>query len=889
MANRLPKLLLLDTNAIIHRSFHALPPLTSPKGELVNAVYGFTATLLKAIHDVTPDYVIACFDASKDTFRNQLYPEYKAHRKETDQALYLQIPRVKQIIETLEIPLYAQVGLEADDLIGSVANKLKKDGMEIYIVTGDNDALQLVDERVKVYSLRRGVSDTLTYDDAAVRDKLGIWPKQVVDYKALAGDASDNIPGAPGVGPKTAVELLTEYESLDGVYAALDQLKPRLSQILSENRDQVFLSKQLAKIKDDVEIEIDLEAAKVENFNFDNVLALFNELDFKSLLTKLPKGTKESQSSLFAQVGDEAKIKPTLPYSIARTAKEVEQICEKLQKCEQIAVDTETVDVEGELIGISLAWSETDAVYIPIEPYEGALKLEEVTNILNSVLGNKNIKKIGHNIKFDRNKLVSAGLRLEGIYFDTMIASQLVNSQLFSHRLDDLALSTLGFKKIPTSQLLSSGRRRMTEVGLEELGSYACEDALVTFRLFKKLWPELEDRRLKEVFYQIEMPLIEVLSQMELRGIYVDGQYLNEFAQELQEKIKSLTAEIHKLSGREFNIASPLQLQQVLFGELKLPATGIKKTKNGYSTDIETLQKLEDAHPVIRAVMEYREMSKLLSTYVETLPKLLDGSGRVHTTFAQIGAATGRLSSNNPNLQNIPIRTELGTKVRRAFAASSGKTLLGGDYSQAELRVLAHLSEDPGLIAAFNQQADFHGAVAHQLGVDRRSAKAINFGIIYGLGAQALGRDLGISTDEAKQFIQKYFAKFPGVLHYIEKMRRTAREQGFVETVFGRRRYLPDIHSPNMMLRSAAERMAVNMPCQGTVADMAKKAMTLLNDELADDEWLILQIHDELLLEVPIERADEVGQRVKKVMESVIELKVPVIVDIKSGKNWAEL
>ncbi|MEX0594711.1 MAG: DNA polymerase I [Patescibacteria group bacterium] len=892
MSKGLPKILLLDSNALIHRSFHAIPPLTTPKGEQVNAVYGFANALLKAIKDEKPDYVVACFDVGKETFRNKIFDGYKAHRQETDHALTLQIPRVKEIVEVLNIPLFAQKGVEADDLVGSLAHIAKEQGIQAVIVTGDNDALQLVGDMVSVYSLRRGVTDTLTYDRAAVKAKVGVFPEQIVDYKALAGDSSDNIPGAPGIGPKTAVELLGKYQTLAGVYEHLDELKERTATILRDNKKQVLMSQELAEIKKDLKIDLDLKEADVKNFDFSKVVGLFHELDFKSLLAKLPEGTKGGQSSLFGtSEAAEPEFAPQLPFEAVTTLERWEELKPILLNQPILAIDTETVNLEGELIGVAFAWSADDAAYLPLAPaYPGGVELEKVHAGLQEVLGNAQIRKVGHNLKYDLGVLRRAGFQVEGIWFDTMIASQLVNSQLYSHKLDDIAFSELGFKKISITQLIGKGKDvSMATVLIEKLAAYSCEDVLITWRLFEHCHKDLEAPGIKRVFYDIEMPLLPVLEKMESIGIKIDRKYLIDLGKELKIQLAKIEKAAKKELGAEVNIASPSQLQDALFNKLNLPVVGIKKNKNGYSTDADSLSKLRGKHPAIKLILEYRELAKLLNTYIDTLPALMDKNDRVHTSYGQIGAATGRLSSNNPNLQNIPIRTELGNKVRRAFVAEKGKVLLGADYSQAELRVLAHLCEDPGLIEAFHSGEDFHKQVGEKLMVDRRSAKAINFGIIYGLGANALANDLGIPTTEAKAFIDKYFETFPGVRQFIEKSKQFARENGYAQTMFGRRRYLPEIHSPNMMLRAAAERIAVNMPCQGAVADLMKKSMIKVAEQLPEGAAMLLQIHDELLFEIDKGLEEKVAGVVREIMGSAAELKVPMVVDVKTGSNWADL
>lgn len=890
--SKLPKILLLDSDALIHRSFHAMPPLTTPKGELVNAVYGFSAALLKSIKDENPDYVVACFDAGRITFRNKIYKDYKAHRQETDHALTMQIPRVKEVIETLNIPLIAQKGLEADDLIGSLATQAAKKGMEVVIVTGDNDALQLVNDSISVYSLRRGVTDTLTYDRQAVKEKMGVFPEQVVDYKAIAGDSSDNIPGAPGIGPKGAADMLNKYETLDGIYQHLDELKERHKNILTENKKQVYMSQELAEIRKDLDIELDLDHADISNFKFNDVVNLFHDLNFKSLLTKLPKSTSPEQATLFGKAEEKKEeFSPQLPYEAITTHKRWLEIKDILINQDLLTIDTETVDLQGELIGIAFAWSKDEAAYLPLAPaFEGGLNIEKVRKGIQEILGDPEIKKIGHNLKYDLGVLRRAGFKTEGIYFDTMIASQLINSQLYSHRLDDVAFSELGFRKISISQLIGKKKDApMTSVPLEKLAAYSCEDVLITHRLFEHHRKDMEEKDVKRVFYDIEMPLLPVLEQMESYGIKLDKSYLGKLSVDLTKKLSEIKVSTHKAAGEEFNIASPLQLKVILFEKLKLPTAGIKRVKTGYSTDADSLDRLKEKHPIVPMILEYREIAKLLNTYIETLPKLLDENNRVHTSYGQLGAATGRLSSNNPNLQNIPIRTDLGNKVRKAFVADKGKVLLGADYSQAELRVLAHLSEDPQLIEAFHHEADFHAGVAKRLGVDRRSAKAINFGIIYGLGANALARDLEIPTADAKQFIDKYFETFPGVAKFIEEKKQEAKDNGYVSTLFGRKRYLPDILSPNPMLRSAAERMAVNMPAQGTVADLMKLSMIQIARNLPKEAIMLLQIHDELLFEVEKGAEKKTSKYVKDEMSKIADMKVAMVVDVKTGPNWAEM
>jgi len=887
------KLLLVDANALVHRSYHALAPLTSPKGELVNAVYGYASTLLKAIKDEKPTHVAVCYDVGRYTFRDKIYKEYKAKRQETDPALSAQIPRTKDLTAALNIPIYEKEGVEADDLIGSLSTLASKKGLQTVIVTGDKDTLQLVDDDTSVYSLHRGVNETLIYNRKMVKERLGVYPEQVVDFKALAGDASDNIPGVAGIGIKTATDLLSRYRDIEGIYRHLPALPEPAQLKLTKGKKLMEISRRLAKIKTDLNIKLDLKEAATANFDFSQAVGFLQELGFKSLLTRLPTSDSQLQGSLFIKStkGAPAKATPSpLPHQVVTTPQQWRSLAQTLSQLERLAIDTETVDLEGALIGVSFAWGHNDSAYLPLKPHPDGLPLEAVRGPLQTILANEAIKKIGHNLKYDLGILRQAGFEVQGVWFDTMIATALANSQLFSSRLDDVAFAELGFRKIPLTELIGAKKNRpMTEVPLEKLAAYSAEDALITWRLFEKLKPDLEAGHLKRVFYEIEMPLLPVLQQMEGRGIKIDQSALKKLSRQLKGELSRIQKRTYQAAGGQFNLNSPTQLKEVLFTRLKLSTAGIKRVQAGHSTNAESLMKLRDKHPVIPLILEYRELSKLVSTYVETLPKLADHQSRVHTSYTQLGAATGRLASTNPNLQNIPIRTELGMAVRRCFVAGPGQVLIGADYSQAELRVLAHISGDEGLIGAFHKGDDFHESVGKKLMVDRRTAKAINFGIVYGLGPSSLAEDLGIPFEAAKQFIDRYFATFPGVKKYINETAARTRRDGFAETLFGRRRYLPEINSPNPMLRSAAERAAVNHPAQGTVADIMKLAMVELSPKLPEDTAMLLQIHDELLFEVRLAQVEAAAKIIRQVMGGIVELKVPLVVDVKVGPNWADL
>jgi len=879
------KLLLLDANAITHRAFHALPPLTSPKGEMVNAIYGLATTLLRAIKDIKPDYLIACFDVGRHTFRNDIYPAYKAHRQETDHALVLQLPRAKEMLEQLSIPSLGVRGVEADDLIGTIARQAKRKKIKTFIVTGDKDSLQLVDEDVFVYSLHRGVSDTLIYDPQTVKEKMGITPEQVVDYKALSGDPSDNIPGVAGVGPKTAIDLLAKYGDIERIYQHLANLPERQRTLLEKGRKEMELSRRLALIKKDVPLKIDWPTAAVEHFDYQKAAAIFQEFGFRTLLSRLADFTAVAKTPLPGMMAG-------LDFTgeVVTSLEKWEKTATLLGRSPLLAVDTETVDLGGELVGISFATGPDKGYYLPIKPGQGGLAWDEVKPALSKLLGDSDRKVIGHNFKYDLTVLNRAGMSVANIYADTMLASQLLNSQLFSHKLDELALNVLKATKTPLTDLIGKGKDQpMSQVPLAKIAHYSMEDAVATWRLWQSFAPDLEEKALKKIFYEIEMPLLPVLEKMESTGVLIDLPYLKTLASQYQKALEQLEKKIRETAKTDFNPASPAQLKQVLFEQLKLSPSGVKKVKTGLSTDAETLKKLVDQHPVVPLILEYREKAKLYSTYIEALPKQADKQGRVHTSFLQLGAATGRLSSLRPNLQNIPTRTELGQAVRQAFIAGEDRLLVGADYSQAELRILAHISQEEHLIKAFQDGGDFHQSVADMLGVDRRTAKTINFGIVYGLGPVSLAEGLGVPLGAAKGFIDHYFRLFPGVRSYVDQMKERAREKGYAETELGRRRYLPDIHSPNPMLRSAAERMAINMPAQGTVADLMKLAMIEVDRQLPFQVSLLLQIHDELLLETPADQAPKIGQLVKKIMEGIRSWRVPLLVDVKIGKDWANL
>ena len=905
------KLVIIDGNALIHRSFHALPPtLTTKKGELVNAVYGFTSILLKVLKDLKPDYLAATFDLEGPTFRHKEYKEYKATRVKADQSLYDQIPRVKEVVRSFNIPIYEKKGFEADDMIGTIVSQVETSNSEIesIIVTGDLDTLQLISKNTKVYTMKKGVSQEMIYDERAVKQRYGFGPERVVDYKALRGDPSDNIPGVPGVGEKTACNLIIEYGGLEDVYKNLDKIKERPQKLLRENKDKALLSKKLATIKKDAPVTFEIEKAVLHDYDRSQVVELFQELGFKSLLNKLP----DSNATLFQGkielgAGDKEKERDEtakdlgLEYKLIDNNEELVKLIEILKKQKEICFDTETTGLDlfsAKLLGVSFSFEENKAFFV------STVKLPDALKKLKPVLENEEILKYAQNIKYDYAVLKQNGVKVKPLWFDSMIAAYLINPGIRQYNLDSLVFSELGYEMQPMVELIGKkGKNQLPveAVPVEKLSWYSCEDADFTLKLSRKLDPELDQRNLDKLFHEMEMPLVEVLANMEETGVKIDVPYLDKMNKEVTTEILKLEKEIYKLSEGEFNINSPLQLKEVLFERLKISSEGIGRTKTGISTAASELEKMKGRHPIINLISEYRELAKLKSTYLEALPKLVNKkTGRVHTSYNQTIAATGRLSSSSPNLQNIPIRTELGAKIRNAFIPEKGFKLLAADYSQIELRIVASLSNDTEMINSFKKGEDIHvrtAAIINEVPLDkvtqkmRYGAKATNFGIIYGLGIHGLSRSAEISLDKARDFIERYFILYEGVADFLETSKDQAHEEGYNETLFGRRRYYPEIQSGNQGLRAAAERAAINHPVQGTAADLIKMAMIKIYKELPSvslKSKMIMQVHDELVFEVPEKDIDKVSKFVQETMENIHKLKVPIKVEVNSGKNWGE-
>jgi len=905
-----PLLVLFDGNAIVHRAYHAFEntrTLTVSKtGEIVSAVYGFAQMLLKAINELKPTHCAIAFDKAAPTFRHQMFDQYKAHRPRTPDELVNQFDRVRQLVEAFHIPIFELDDYEADDVLGTLSRQASERGIDSVIVTGDADTMQLVSPSVKIlYPKPRGsFSDTKLYDETAVVEKYGVKPEHIADLKALEGDVSDNIPGVPGIGAKTAVKLIQQFGSIEEIYAHIDEVTPaRIQTLLRENEATARQSKKLATIVTQTSVNLDLDKCQTSHYDRNTVTELFRELEFFSLLTKLP----EEESKPETAVGIQAEAPSQRDYHTISTSQSLDELLSRLSASKSFAFDLETTSMNAmsaQLVGISLSVNPGEAYYIPVGHVGWGeveqLPLEYVTDRLKSPLEDTASAKLAHNGKYDITVLTHYGVNVNNLTFDTMVAAHLLSEK--SLGLKALAFSRLGIEMTPISSLIGSGAKQlsMSQVDIKKVADYSCADADMTIRLAELLGPELHQQGLWQLFTDVEMPLVPVLIHMEMNGIALDTALLRQMAHELGEQLLRLEAEIYNNVGHQFNINSPQQLGLVLFDELKLPTT--QKRKGSYSTSASVLEELRGAHPIIELILDYRQLSKLKSTYVDALPTLINPvTNRVHTSFNQTRTATGRLSSSDPNLQNIPIRGDVGKQVRQAFIAPAGSYLLSGDYSQIDLRALAHLSQDQGLLDAFSADEDIHTATATRIfGVDaskvtadmRRIAKTVNFGVIYGMSDYGLEQATELSREEAAQFITSYFEKYPGIRQYLESTKQQARDRGYVQTLLGRRRPIPEINSTNRQVRQAAERMAINMPVQGTSADIIKVAMINLYQEMQKRQLkskMLLQVHDELLFEVPENELEEMRQLVSQIMSTALELSVPLKVDINSGHNWGEL
>ncbi len=924
MTKNRSRVAIFDGHALLHRGFHAIPFLSTKDGTPTNGVYGFTMMLLNAIKELKPDFVVVAWDMPGKTFRHDLDNTYKATRKPTDPNLVPQFEVTKDLLATFDIPVIGLEGYEADDVIGTLAERLKKQH-DVIIVTGDMDELQLVDEHVRVYTLRKGFSDTVIYDPAAVEARYGVNPEEFLITKALKGDSSDNIPGVKGIGDKTAADLVKAYQTLDGIYDHLDELKPAVKTKLEAGREDAYRSLELSTIMRDVPCDFELEDARLQRYDREKIIQLFHKLEFRSLIAKLPNSQQETtggQKNLFDEIygvditdtSDQQKLRGHLKaakYQTVQTTDELAAVVKQLKSQKVFAVDTETTSlnpVDARLVGISFSWKAGEAYYIPVGHQAGKqLALDVVIEALGPILSDPKIGKTGHNIKYDYQILKEAGLPLEGIVFDTMVAAFLINPVARSQTLSSLALTELGIEMIEITELIGpkgKGQKTFDQADIAEATKYAAEDADISWRLYEVLAKDLAKiGKLSAVGDELEWPLISVLGDIELTGVKLDIEFFADFSKELAKRQTKTIEQIYKYAGREFNINSTQQLKEILFDTLKIESKNLKKVKSGgASTAASELEKLRGEHPIIDLIFEYREVAKLQSTYVDTLPLLVnDKTHRVHTSYSQTIAQTGRLSSNNPNLQNIPVRTPLGREIRKGFVADRGKTFVSADYSQIELRLAAALADDKQMIEDFKSGIDIHTLTAAQMhGVNpkdvtkdqRYGAKTINFGVLYGMSAHGLTVATGMTYEESAEFIKRYYEIRKGVAEYIEKLKKQARDEGYTETLFGRRRPCPDVKSSNFVIRSAAERAAVNLPLQGTAADMMKLAMIELAPKLAQlsgQAHMILQIHDELIVETDTGQVSEVEELLRDTMEQVVKLSVPIEVGLSKGKNWGVL
>jgi len=891
------KLFLIDGNSYCYRAFYAIKDLRNSKGRPTNAVYGFILMLKKLLEKEKPGYMAVAFDLKGPTFRHLEFKDYKAHRKPMPDDLVSQMDLIKDVIAAYNVPIFEKQGFEADDILATIAKKASQQGIDVCIVTGDKDMLQIVDKNIKVYSSRK---DDLVYDIETVKQRFsGLGPEHITDFIALAGDATDNIPGVTGIGEKTAIELIREFGSIENLYKNLDQIKSESKRkMLADEEDSARMSKELGTVDSDAPIEIDINEMRIKSPDTEKLLGIFKELEFKNFAREI--------SSCNSDVHKEAC------YRTICSASDFKAFVKELKTKKEFVLDIETTSeqpMQANLVGMSFAWKEGEAYYVALL-HEGeglrvkgeGVDIAEALKELKPILEDESIKKIGQNIKYDKLVLLNYGIDIRGISFDTMIASYLLNPSRMSHGLDDIAFEYLDHKMTDIDELLGTGKKRVTMdmVDVGKVSAYSCGDSDVTLRLKNIFEKELLKKELDSLFNDIELPLVDVLSDMEKNGVKIDVDFLKETSSSMENELSGLIKNIYKIAGEVFNINSPKQLSRILFEKLGLPV--VKKTKTGASTDVEVLEKLSSLHLLPKELLRYRELSKLKSTYVDALPELINKkTGRLHASFNQAVTATGRLSSSNPNLQNIPVKTEEGRKIRRAFIGEKGNFIMSADYSQIELRILAHLSKDRELILAFEKDRDVHTHTASLIfGVSekdvtpemRSSAKTVNFGIIYGISAFGLSKGLGIDPGSAQQFIDSYFERYPAVKIYMEDRIEEARGSGYVTTLFNRRRYIPEITSGGIREQQQAERIAINTPVQGSAADLIKIAMINIHKKMKKNNLkslMTLQVHDELVFEVPEDELDKMKKLVKEEMEGAVKLAVPIKVSVQYGKNWLEM
>ncbi len=916
------KLFLLDAYALIYRSYFAFirNPRFNSKGQNTSAILGFVNTLEQVLSAEKPDYIAVAFDMHGPTFRHEMFEAYKANREAMPEDIRTAVPYIRKVIEAYNIPILEMQGFEADDIIGTISKKASNEGFDTFMMTPDKDYAQLVNENTVMYKPAKGGEKAQIWGVDEVKENFLIEnTEQVIDILGLMGDSADNIPGCPGIGPKTAMKLIGKYGSISNLYNNIEDLKGKQKQNLIENKEQVYLSRELVVINREVPIDISFDKMKKGESDKEALLELFNELEFRTLAAKISGGAKKSpnpvQGDLFSSpVESEEEASPSQLKNITTEEHQYFSVENEMQRAslraelavsKEFCFDTETTGLSpltDELVCISFSKKNGEAycVHLP----EDRKEAEKIVQEFKLIFEDEKILKIGQNIKFDLLILAQYGLKVKGPIFDTMIAHYLIQPEI-RHNLDYLSELYLNYKKVPTEQLIGKkgkNQKTMRQVEPQEIVDYACEDADITFQLKAPLAKELEESELYKLFNEIEMPLLSVLLEMELNGVKIDSNSLNNSAQALSNEIDQLEKDIQELAGEEFNVSSPKQLGPILFEKLKIQENAKKTKTKQYSTNEETLQRLTDKHPIVNKILEFRGLRKLLSTYIEALPKLVnEKTGMIHTSYNQAVAATGRLSSVNPNLQNIPIRDEKGKEIRKAFIpAHKGNVFLSADYSQIELRIMAALSKDPAMVEAFAQEVDIHSRTAakifkveeSEVSSDmRRKAKTANFGIIYGISAFGLSQRLNISRKEAKEIIDGYFEAFPKVKEFMDFSIEEARKTGFVKTMLGRKRYLKDINSANAVVRGIAERNAINAPIQGTAADIIKIAMIEIQNQIEQKglkSKMILQVHDELNFDAFADEVEELSTIIKHSMENAVKLDVPLTVEIGKGKNWLE-
>lgn len=917
----MPPFVLVDGSYFLFRAFHALPPLTTSTGLHTNAIRGAISAIQKLMRRTQPTHMAVIFDTPEPTFRHELSPIYKGDRPSMPEELSQQIPYLHALIRALGIPLYMLPGAEADDIIGTLAKRAEAEGQQVLISTGDKDMAQLVTEKV---TLEDSFKEK-PMDVQAVFDKFGVWPHQIIDYLTLMGDASDGIMGVPGIGAKTAAKLLTEYGSIGAILENVDHIKGKVGQNIKDNADGIALDHQLASIVCDLDLDFGYADLKLQDPNVEALRNLYTELEFRNQLQSLdhpnnPNNSNYQQAAktVAAPTANEIATEDQATQSSvddqlgAATYHTIldqahwDALLQRLQTVKRFAFDTETTSLDyrvAEIVGFSVAFDAKDAYYVPLaHDYAGApqqLNRDQILAQIKPILENNEVEKIGHHLKYDAHVLENHGIHLQGWYFDTMLASYVLNSVATRHGMDDVARLYLSHLTTSYEQIAGKGVKQKTfnQIEIETAAHYAAEDAHVTFRLYEVLSEKLQKYpELVNILHNIEMPVARVLTRMEENGIQLDLNFLDQLGVDFARTMQDLENQIVELAGENFNVSSPKQVGEILFDKLGLK--GGKKTATGqYSTSESVLEKIE--HPISSLILDYRGLSKLKSTYTDGLLKQAnDNTHRVHTSYHQALTATGRLSSTDPNLQNIPIRTEIGRQIRKAFVAPEGRVLLAADYSQIELRLMAHFSQDDALLDAFNHGQDVHRRTAAEvLGIaledvtsdQRRQAKAVNFGLLYGMSEFGLIRQLGFTREESQNYIKQYFQRYPGIYEYMQRTRQVALEQGFVETILGRRLYTPDIAARNMMVRKAAERAAINAPLQGSAADIIKMAMIEVDKMLPQAQAkMLLQVHDELVFEVDRDAADELAPKLAEVMQSVVEISVPLVVEVGQGNNWDE-